>query len=378
MKENNKKTILFLVNTDWFFVSHRLPIAKEALAKGFNVHIATTFSNKKEELANYGFKLHDIKIDRSSTSFKDNLFLFFRFFKIYKKINPDLLHLITIKPLIVGGLVGYFIKNPPKIIISVSGLGYIFTEKGFKAFVRRRIIINLYKIVFAHKELKVIFQNKTDLENICISTKLPMRKTVLIPGSGVDLNKFKYIKHHTNKPIVLFPARLLSTKGIYEFVSCAKKLKNEAQFAIVGKHDLDARNCIKKYELEKWIRDGIIEYWGESSNMPFEYSRASIVVLPSYREGMPKSLLEAAACGRAVITTNVPGCRDAIVPGFTGLLVPPHNSVALTNAVKKLLKNRKLIYSMGKAGRNLAEKRFNVDEVVKEHLRIYHELLLVP
>ena len=111
-----------------------------------------------------------------------------------------------------------------------------------------------------------------------------MRKTVLIPGSGVDLNKFKYIKHHSNKPIVLFPARLLSTKGIYEFVSCAKKLKNQAQFAIVGKHDLDARNCIKKYELEKWIRDGIIEYWGESSNMPFEYSKASIVVLPSYRE----------------------------------------------------------------------------------------------
>ena len=375
MEDIDKKIILFVVNSDWFFISHRLPIAKKALSKGFIVHIATTFTDKRKELEKFGFYLHDIKINRSSTSLIDNLILFFKFLSIYKKVRPDLLHLITIKPSLIGGLAAHFIKKRPKIIISVSGLGYIFTVKGIKAFLRKKIIIFLYKLVFNHKKLKVIFQNQTDLTNISQATNLALSKTILIPGSGVDLKKFKLTKLPKNKPIVLFPARLLSTKGIYEFIKCANNLKNQARFAIVGKHDLEARNCIKISELESWQKENIIEYWGESSNMPREYSKASIVVLPSYREGMPKSLLEAAASGRVVVTTDVPGCRDAILEGLTGFLVPPYDSIALTNEVGKLLKDQDLIYKMGQQGRYFAETKFNIDDVVKKHLEIYHDQL---
>ena len=373
MENIDKKIILFVVNSDWFFISHRLPIAKKALLEGFKVHIATTFTCKRKELEKFDFFLHDIQINRTSTSLLDNLFLFFKFLSIFKKVNPDLLHLITIKPFLIGGLAAHLIKKAPKIIISVSGLGYIFTVKGIKAFLRKKIIILLYKLVFNHKKLKVIFQNKTDLDNISKETNLSLNKTVLIPGSGVDLKKFKLTKITNKEPIVLFPARLLSTKGIYEFIKCAENLKNKARFAIVGRHDLEARNCIKICELERWQKENIIEYWGESSNMPREYSKASIVVLPSYREGMPKSLLEAAACGRVVITTDVPGCRDAILDGVTGFLVPPYDSIALTNGVEKLLNNPKLIYKMGRQGRYLAEKKFNIDNVVKKHIETYRD-----
>ena len=175
--------------------------------------------------------------------------------------------------------------------------------------------------------------------------------------------------------IVLFPARLLSSKGIYEFIEAAKKLRGKARFVIVGKHDKEARNCINFNKLKAIESKNIIEYWGESKDMPKIFQMSSIVVLPSYREGMPKALLEAAACGRAVVTTNVPGCRDAIIDGKTGILVQSKNSYELTNGIKKPLQNPKLLNTMGREGRKLAENKFDINEVVKKHLEIYKNLL---
>ena len=370
-----KKSILFVVNADWFFLSHRLPIAKKAIEEGYDVHLLTEITTKRKEIEKYGIFVQDIKFKRGSTSIRKNLDLFIKILKTFKSINPDLIHLVTIKPVIIGGIAAHFLRKSTKIVISISGLGFIFIERGFKAFVRKIIIIFFYKLVFINKNIKVILQNKTDLRNICKFTNLVKEKTTLIEGSGVNLNIFKFSEITKNEPIVLFPARLLSSKGIYEYIEAAKNLRNSARFVIVGKHDSEARKCINLNQLKTIERQGIIEYWGESNDMPKIFQMSTIVVLPSYREGMPKSLLEAAASGRAVVTTDVPGCRDAIIDGITGILVQPQNSVELTNGIKKLLRNPKLLNSMGRNGRKLAENKFDINKVVEKHLEIYKNLL---
>ena len=370
-----KKSILFVVNADWFFLSHRLPIAKKAIEEGYDVYLLTEITTKRKEIEKYGIFVQEIKFKRGSTSIRKNLFLFIKILKTFKSINPDLIHLVTIKPVIIGGIAAHFLRKSTKIVISISGLGFIFIERGFKAFVRKIIIIFLYKLVFINKNIKVILQNKTDLQNICKFTNLVKEKTILIEGSGVNLNIFKFSEIKKDKPIVLFPARLLSSKGIYEYIEAAKNLRSSARFVIVGKHDSEARKCINLNQLKTIERQGIIEYWGESNDMPKIFQMSTIVVLPSYREGMPKSLLEAAASGRAVVTTDVPGCRDAIIDGITGILVQPQNSVELTNGIKKLLRNPKLLNSMGRNGRKLAENKFDINKVVEKHLEIYKNLL---
>tara|TARA_B100000212_G_scaffold340713_1_gene322032 strand:+ start:1161 stop:2297 length:1137 start_codon:yes stop_codon:yes gene_type:complete len=375
LNQNKKKTILYVVNTDWFFLSHRLAIAKKTIEEGYDVHLLTEITTKKKEIEKYGILVQDIKFRRGSTSISQNLFLFIKILKIFKSINPDLIHLVTIKPVIIGGIAAHFLRKKTKLIISISGLGFIFIEKGFKAFFRKMIIILFYKLVFINKNIKVILQNKTDLKNICDFTNLTKKDAILIEGSGVNLNEYKFSKVPNSKPIVLFPARLISSKGIFEFIEAAKRLRNLGRFVIVGKYDFEARKCINLNELKAIENQGIIEYWGESNNMPKIFKLSSIVVLPSYREGMPKSLLEAAACGRAVVTTNVPGCRDAIIDGITGILVPPQDSLALSNGIYKLLKNHKLLDTMGTEGRKLAENKFDISKVVKKHLEIYEYLL---
>ncbi len=374
-KKEIKKTILFVVNADWFFLSHRLPIAKKAIDEGYYVHLLTEITTKRKEIEKYGIVVEEIKFKRGSTSILRNLFLFIKILKIFKSINPNLIHLVTIKPVILGGIAAHFLGKSVKLVISISGLGFIFIDKGIKAFFRKIIIIFFYKLVFIKKNIKVILQNKTDLQNICDFTNLDREKTILIEGSGVNLNQFKFSKVPLTKPIVLFPARLLSSKGIYEFIDAAKNLRGKARFVIVGKHDLEARKCIDLNKLKTFESKGIVEYWGESIDMPKTFQMSSIVVLPSYREGMPKSLLEAAACGRAIVTTNVPGCRDAIIDGITGIIVQAQNSNELTKGINKLLTNRKLLNSMGIEGRKLAEKKFDINQVVNKHLEIYKNLL---
>ena len=378
MKENkNKKNIFFVVNADWFFLSHRLPIARKALEEGYSVHLATEITTRRKEIERYGIHIHEVKFKRSSTSLFNSIFLFIKLLRIFKSTKPDLIHLVTIKPVIIGGIAAHFLKKSTKIVISISGLGFIFIDKGFKALLRKKIILFFYKFVFMHKHYKVIFQNKTDLKNICDYTNLPIEKTILIQGSGVDLNKYKFSKIPSSKPIVLFPARLLESKGIYEFILSAKRLRNLGRFVIVGKLDLEARQCIKLNELKNLENKGIIEYWGESFDMPKIFALSYMVVLPSYREGMPKSLLEAAASGRAIVTTDVPGCKDAIINGKTGVLVPSQDPLALTNEIGKLLKNPDLVNNMGIEGRRLAENNFDINKVVKTHLEIYQNLLLI-
>ena len=370
-----KGRILLITNVDWFFVSHRLQIGLDAISEGYEVHIATRFTTCENELISKGFKIHYLKIDRCKTNIFNSLITVYQIFSIIYKIKPDLIHAITIKPVLFGGLASRFFKKS-KFVASISGLGYLFSSKSRYDRLIKFFVKIFYKISLCQKGIKVIFQNKNDESILTKCCNLKSSDKILIPGSGVDLNYFKPKKINKNSKVVLFASRLLISKGILVFIKSAEALKNSGyRFVIAGKLDLENPDCISTKELNSFVQTGIIEYLGEIDNIRNLLVKSKIVVLPSfYGEGLPKILIEAAACGLPIITTNHPGCRDSIIPNKTGLLIPINDNKSLTIAIKKLFKDQILYENMSKEARNYAIKLFNIQDVVRKHMELYDEL----
>ncbi|MAV94326.1 MAG: glycosyltransferase family 1 protein [Euryarchaeota archaeon] len=373
---SNKK-ILFLVNVDWFFVSHRLGIARAAIEKGYEVHLATTVTNQASIIKDTGLILHELQMSRSGSRIIGNLKTLIAIIKIFREVNPRLVHLVTIKPIILGGIAARFTKIHG-VIAAVSGLGSSFLDNGIYGKIKLFFIKKLYRISLGNLNIQVICQNQNDTEDVQKISQLPLANFSLIEGSGVSLTKFRYSEDNREIPNVIMASRLLCDKGVMEFVDAARSLKESktnVNMILVGEPDPDNPSSITKLQVTSWEREGILEYWGHQEDMEKILQQSSIVVLPSYREGFPKILIEAAACGRAVITTDVPGCRDAIYNGVTGILVPEKNAVALADAIKELALNPNLYKEMGKKGRKMAENRFDEKNVISKHLEIYNQLL---
>jgi glycosyltransferase involved in cell wall biosynthesis len=240
------------------------------------------------------------------------------------------------------------------------------------------LVGGLYRLALGHHNLKVIFQSPDDRASLARLAHLPGRKVAMIRGSGVDLTQYGVMPTPPGIPVVVLAARLLADKGVLEFVQAARLLRQRgcnARFVLVGTVDTANPTSFTDAEVSAWARDGVVEWWGHRADMPQVLATAQLVVLPSYREGLPKVLIEAAACGRAVVTTDVPGCRDAIEPGVTGVLVPVRDAVALADAMAALINDPLRCKVMGDAGRALAEKAFDVRQVVAAHLQIYQELI---
>lgn len=371
------KKLLFLVNVDWFFISHRLPIAIAALKHGYEVHIATGITNKQAELESYGLIVHPLPISRGKTSISNEVSALWKIIQTLKRIKPDLLHLVTIKPVLYGGIAAHFCQTKG-MVAAISGLGYVFTTTGKTSTIRRWLISFIYRLALKHPHLTVIFQNHDDQKILSNAAKLAHTQSVIIPGSGVDLSTFADHPEPLYTPVVVMAARLLSDKGVHEFVEAATHLHQRHPcviFQLVGTIDPDNPASITQQQIEEWKKNAPIQLLGQRNDIPNLFSQAHIVVLPSYREGFPKVLIEAAACGRAVITTNVPGCRDAIIPDQTGLLVPVRNASALAEAIECLIMDKALRQQMGKAGRKLAEERYAIEQIVVTHLALYQELM---
>ena len=371
------RTLMFVVNVDWFFLSHRLAIALEAQRQGFQVHIATGLTDKLGELQRHGLVVHPLTLDRSSTGLGNAWRTMVQLRQVFRAVRPDLVHLVTIKPVLLGGLVAR-LAGVPAVVAAVSGLGFVFIARGATAKVRRWLVGGLYRVALGHRNLKVIFQNPDDRASLVKLAHLPDSKVEMIRGSGVDLTQYSHTPLPPGLPVVLLATRLLADKGVREFVQAARLLKQQrvsARFCLVGAVDPANPASLDDAELKQWANDGVVELWGQRSDMPEVLNSAHLVVLPSYREGLPKVLLEAAACGRAVVTTDVPGCRDAIDPGITGLLVPVRNASALAEALNGLINDPARCQAMGNAGLALAERAFDVRQVVAAHLRIYQKLI---
>lgn len=371
------RTLLFVVNVDWFFLSHRLPIALEALRQGYQVHIATGLTDKQGELERHGLVVHPLALDRSSAGFGNAWRTLRLLWQIFRIVRPDVVHLVTIKPVLLGGLAAR-LAGVPAVVAAVSGLGFVFTARGARATARRWLVGALYRVALGHPNLKVIFQNADDLSSLGKVAHLPATKVAIIRGSGVDLARYAPVPAPGGVPVVVLAARLLADKGVLEFVQAARLLKQRscnARFVLVGTVDLANPTSFTDADISAWVNEGVVEWWGHRADMPQVLAAARFVVLPSYREGLPKVLIEAAACGRAVITTDVPGCRDAIDPGVTGILVPVRDAAALADVMETLINDPVRCQVMGDAGRALAENAFDVRQVVAAHLQIYQELM---
>ena len=371
--------LLIIVNVDWFLYSHRLPIILEAKSKGYDVHIATSITDnvKKKSLMNNGIKFHELDFDRSGKNILKLIYGFIQIIFLFLKLKPDILHLVTLQPIILGGLAAR-ICGIRKIIYSISGLGHTFLANNLSSSMRRLFILKMYNFALSNKEKLVIFQNSSDLSYLSKACSLLPSEVILIPGSGVDLNRYKYSDLPETNPVVLMASRLLISKGVYEFINSAKIIKEKGikiNFQLAGKPDKLNPLSISNSEIDKWVSCGYIDYLGFCNNLHEIIPRSHIVVLPSfYPEGLPKILCEAAACGRAVITTNNPGCRDSIEEGKTGLIVRERDSIELADTIINLAKNKKLLKSMSLASRERAEKIFNIETIVEKHLKAYEYL----
>lgn len=368
--------LLVVVNVDWFFLSHRLEVALGALRAGHEVHVATSISQGRVQLEKYGFIVHPLVVDRSGAGPVGLIKLFLAFLRLFWTLRPDVLHLVTIKPVLIGGAAARF--SPVRgVVYAISGLGHVFLEYGMFGKLRRKIVGAWYRFVLGAQNMRIIFQNPDDRHEIESVAILRKDQIVMIPGSGVELSEYKMMPLPGGEAVVLMAARLLSTKGVREYVAAAKQLRAsgvKAQFLLVGDPDPANPASIPALELDAWGKQGVVELLGHRSDIPSLMAQAHIVVLPSYREGLPKVLIEAAACGRAVITTDVPGCRDAIEKDVTGVLVPLKDVASLADAMRRLIEDRPLCQAIGHAGRKRAEKVFDVNVVVRTHLQIYSAL----
>ncbi|MBW7857906.1 MAG: glycosyltransferase family 4 protein [Leptonema sp. (in: Bacteria)] len=369
--------IAIVLNNVHFFLSHRLPIAVELKRQGYEVHIVTP-DTQPADFDQFGFQYHQVKMSRKGMNPIAELLTTVRLYKLFKQIKPDLVHLVTIKPYLYGGIAAR-LANVSAVVSAVAGLGTVFIERTIPYKLIRFFLRFLYRFAFNHSNQKIIFQNQDDKNLLLYWLNLKESKAVLIRGSGVNLQEYTPVEENLNQiPVVVLASRLLKDKGVVEFVGAATELRKKnvvAEFWLVGDIDSGNPNTVTKSELHSWQDQGTIQWIGYSNQIADLFKKANLVVLPSYREGLPKVLIEAAACGRAVITTDVPGCRDAITPGVTGLLVPKKDSHALAEAIDQLLSDTKLRTQMGRAGRHLAENEFDVNRVVQQHLQIYKELL---
>ena len=373
-----KTKILFVANVDWFFISHRLVIAEEAKKNGFDVIVAAKDTGRSQEIIDKGIQFINLSFSRSGTNLIREFITLIKVFKIYYILKPDIVHHITLKPVIYGSLIAKVLKIKG-VVNAISGLGYNFTE-GRKSLVQK-VMLLIMKFGFKRKNVVIIFQNENDQKELTeLGVIHPSNLIVRIKGSGVDLEKFHESSFPSfNRIKILLPIRMLWDKGVKELREASdilnKKYYDNVEFILSGLADEDNKAGVPASYLNDWQDGTYVKWIGHQKNMVEVYQNSHIVVLPSYREGMPKSLIEACAIGRAIVTTNAIGCRECVDEGINGLKVPVKDAQSLANAIETLVNNPNRIVEMGKASRLKAKKEFDINFVLQIHSQIYNQYL---
>jgi glycosyltransferase involved in cell wall biosynthesis len=369
--------LLIVVNVSWFFVMHRLPIAIMARERGVDVHIACGEGPGADDIKALGFPFHPLPMTRDALApFKD-VFALRALTKLYRELRPDIVHHVTLKPVIYGSMAAR-IAGVPAVMNAFAGLGYTFTADSLLARVRRSIIEKMLAGALRIPRQVVVFENNDDRLLLTGAGAVPAEQAEVISGIGVDTAQFPIAPEPAGPPCVLFASRMLREKGVEYFVEAARRLKSEglhARFLLVGKPDPFNPGSITEYQLHEWARSGVVEWTGFRSDMARVLQESNIVCLPTfYREGVPRILLEAASSGRALVATDMPGCRDIVKDGSTGLLVQPHDVDGLVAALRSLILDADLRARLGAAGRELVERQFALPKVLDEFWRLYSQL----
>ena len=377
-KDGKKPTLLYLVTEDWYFCSHRLKLACKARNRGYDIIVATRVNHHKEQIEKEGFKLIPVQFIRRSKNILHELSTLFKIVQIYKEERPDIVHNIGIKPVLYGTCAAKFTKIP--IVINLlAGLTEKFHENEWKSSVIRKMVNLAYRLGYFGVNAFTVFQNSTDMNNFLKRGVVEKEKVELIRGSGVNTKDFSLSQEPEGIPIVVLASRLIWEKGVGEFVEASKFLQSsgiKCRMVLVGGCDPDSTGSVSREQLEKWHSEGVIEWWGHKDNMAEVFSNSHIACLPSYHEGTPRVLLEAASCGRAIVTTDVPGCRQIVKDNEGGLVVPVKNPIALAESLRTLVDNPGLRRKMGKRGREIILNEFSDDIIISQTLALYERLLL--
>ena len=374
---NKHSRLLFLITEDWYFWSHRLDLARAAAQAGFDVSIATRVTNHGERVQREGFRLSPISLFRRSRNPFVELAAVLELVRLYRRERPEIVHHVAMKPILYGSLAAW-ITGVPVVVNAFAGLGYAFTDETRRRSIEHRYLCRALKLLLRLSKSVVIFQNKDDRDLLFEEGVIELQHTRIIPGSGVDTKTFDLRLSDTECPVVMLASRMLWDKGIGEFVEASRRLKQKgvlARCVLVGRCDEHNPAAIDPTQIRRWVQEGLVEWWEHRDEMSSTFASAAIVVLPSYREGLPKVLLEAAACGKPLIATDVPGCRDVVTHGVNGLLVPARDPAALAAAIDFLLCDSSRRAAMGEAGRKVVVRDFSVEKVAGQVVDLYRDLL---
>ena len=381
--------VLYVVNNASFFESHRLSVAECARRLGYAVGLCTGHEASGTLAVQALPKLTEAGLAPKRVSFRSarmnpfsELIGFIQLVLYVRRFQPSLLHCASPKGVLYGGLAAR-LNGVPALVLAVSGMGYAHT--GGQASASRRWARAAYEHLshwaYGHPNKRVIVQNEDDAAAVTSRGLAWSSEVRLIARSDVVLNDFVHLPLHGREPLIVLPARMLRDKGVVEFVEAARLLRSQApqwRFVLAGTADYDNPSAVPRSMIEAWQNDGDINWMGhvhDPKAMVALYARAAIVCLPSYREGMPRVLLEAAAAGCAVVTTDAIGCRDAIDPGITGDLVPVADARALASTLLALIQDPERRVRYGQAGRARAQKMFGIDAVHTNTMTVYRELL---
>jgi glycosyltransferase involved in cell wall biosynthesis len=367
------RKLLFYVTEDWYFVSHRIALAMAAKAAGYEVCVATRVRAHGDRIRGAGLRLIPFENSRSNFNPFKELWTLARLIRLYRRERPDVIHHVAMKPVLYGSIAAR-LAGRPRVINAFGGLGWLFSSgalvaEGIKPAVR-------WWLGRLLRSGTALVQNPDDAR-LLGQMGVPDTNIRLLPGSGVDLQQFRPQPEAQTVPMVVLPARLIWDKGVGEFVEAARILRKRgiaARFVLAGEPDRANPSAVPADRIAEWVREGAVEHLGWVEDMPKLLGESHIVCLPSfYGEGIPKSLIEAAAAGRPIVTTDTPGCREIVHHEDNGLLVPPRNARAVAEALVRLIENPGLRQRMGVRGRIRAEQEFGLDRVIDQTLAIYAE-----
>ena len=369
--------LLFLITEDWTFWEIRRDLARSARDAGYEVVIATRVADHAERIRNEGFRLIPIGLRRRSRNPFRELMALIELVQLYRRERPQIVQQVAMKPILYGSLAAWM-THVPVVLNVFTGLGYAFTDGPRRTSLLMSVLRFGLKLAVRISRSILVFLNVEDRDLMIKEGIVDPRKVRLIAGEGIDTQQFVPLDPPDALPIVMLAGRMLWDKGVREFVEAARLLQKRgvsARFVLVGRRDGENPTAIDEAQLTRWSQEDRVEWWGHREDMPDVLGSATLVVLPSYREGLSRVLLEAAACGKALIATDVPGCREVVQHQKTGLLVPVRDPVALADAIAGLLTNHELRAAMGASGREFVMHEHSKEKIGRHFLDLYQERL---
>jgi glycosyltransferase involved in cell wall biosynthesis len=370
--------LLYVVTEDWYFLSHRLPMARAAQAAGFEVHVATSMGEDWEEIEDEGFVFHPVRFARGRMSPLRSMRTIMALRRVFREVDPAIVHHVAIQPCVLGAVAAT--RQDFATVYGITGLGYTFgTDSGKLRSLRRAIRLAL-RIGINRRRAVAVVQNPDDRE-VLVDLGITPDHIVLIAGSGIDADLLRPMPEPDGPVTAAFVGRMLGLKGVRTLMAAHRLLRENGMacaLLLAGTPDPASPDSIPQTEVAAWGREPGVTWLGHVADIATVWRRAHIAVLPSHREGLPKSLLEAAACGRPLIATDVPGCREIVINEKTGLLVPRDDPEALADAIARLARSSAQRVRLGVAARRLVDERFSADIVGKATVALYRQLLDAP